>query len=346
MTTNSAVNKFLSIIIVGAVFSLHCTYAPEDAASTPKLTCKDSISVYMALEGDMFGNEGHDIGFNYELLKNISQDIGCAISIFHPSDTSLICAENGFDIIIKSVTEYSSSGETVLWPVSDRFVWTASDLSLVRSTNAWLGNFKGSGRLQAVQKQYFTNYSIESSLQNGVPRIGISPYDDIIKRYSSRLGWDWKLLSAIVYCESKFALGVTSHKGATGLMQIRPSTGKAYGIQDIHSPENNIDAGTRHLKYLQSLFIRDNIDSTNLIKFTLAAYNAGEGRIEDCRNLAKALGKDPCVWEEVASVIPLMKQEQYYNSEFVQRGKFSGTETIKYVEKVLARYDEYLQSII
>ena len=73
----------------------------------------------------------------------------------------------------------------------------------------------------------------------------------------------------------------------------------------------------------------------------LAAYNAREGRIEDCRALASALGKNPDEWENIVEVMPLMSQKEYYSMECVKRGRFNAKETLNYVEKVLSKYEEY-----
>ena len=73
--------------------------------------------------------------------------------------------------------------------------------------------------------------------------------------------------------------------------------------------------------------------------FTLAAYNAGEGRIADCRNLAVSKRLDANKWNEVVKVIPCMSEDSILEDQNVKLGKFKGTETIAYVENVMALYD-------
>ena len=128
------------------------------------------------------------------------------------------------------------------------------------------------------------------SFETGIPVMfeNFGQYDDLLKQYSKELGWDWRMLAAVVYQESKFSINSTSHRGATGLMQVMPSTAEYYGIDDLLDPEKNLKAGTRHLKRLQKMFEKSGMDQTEQIKFTLAAYNAGEGRIADCRRFAEA----------------------------------------------------------
>ena len=75
-----------------------------------------------------------------------------------------------------------------------------------------------------------------------------------------------------------------------------------------------------------------------IIRFTLAAYNAGEGRIMDCRNLAEAQGLDNRVWDNIVKVIPLMREDSILEDETVKLGKFQGHETIAYIESVQSIY--------
>ncbi len=58
----------------------------------------------------------------------------------------------------------------------------------------------------------------------------ISPYDQYIRKYSQQLGWDWRLLASLIYQESNFKTDVTSQVGASGLMQLMPTTAKRFGI--------------------------------------------------------------------------------------------------------------------
>ena len=67
----------------------------------------------------------------------------------------------------------------------------------------------------------------------GVTSDRVSPYDELIKKYAKELGWDWRMLAAVVYQESKFSINSVSHRGAVGLMQVMPQTGLYYGVEDL-----------------------------------------------------------------------------------------------------------------
>lgn len=75
------------------------------------------------------------------------------------------------------------------------------------------------------------------------------------------------------------------------------------------------------------------------MKFTLAAYNAGEGRIYDCIKLARSQGIDTGTWESLCTVLPQMSLDSILFVEDVRHGKFKGRETVAYVKAVLNRYD-------
>lgn len=94
----------------------------------------------------------------------------------------------------------------------------------------------------------------------------------IIRKTARRHHLEPDLLRAIIASESGFAAKAVSNKGAIGLMQVMPATGRRYGIAQLDDPAQNIEAGTRHLKDLLSRF-----DAS--LPLSLAAYNAGEAAV-------------------------------------------------------------------
>jgi Transglycosylase SLT domain len=78
------------------------------------------------------------------------------------------------------------------------------------------------------------------------------------------------LVHALIEVESGYRTLARSPKGARGLMQVLPSTGRQYGALDLFDPKVNVDAGVRHLKSLLRRFE---------LPVALAAYNAGEGAV-------------------------------------------------------------------
>lgn len=94
----------------------------------------------------------------------------------------------------------------------------------------------------------------------------------VIYHQSKKYDIDESLVKAVIYTESYFNPNATSHKGASGLMQLMPATAEKYGVSDLYNPRQNIIAGIKHIRYLMTLF-PDNL------KHVIAAYNAGENAV-------------------------------------------------------------------
>jgi soluble lytic murein transglycosylase-like protein len=94
---------------------------------------------------------------------------------------------------------------------------------------------------------------------------------ELIDRHARARGLDPDLVHAVVRAESAYRPGAVSPKGAVGLMQVMPDTGRRFGVRDLADPEANLEAGTAYLGYLLDLF--------SDLSLALAAYNAGEGAV-------------------------------------------------------------------
>jgi membrane-bound lytic murein transglycosylase F len=200
-----------------------------------------------------------------------------------------------------------------------------------------------------LYNKYFKNIRPEKIAQNSQVKFsgkGLSPYDEHIKEASRIIGWDWRLLASMIYQESEFKPYVRSYLGAFGLMQMMPSTMKEYGIEESSPPEKQIIAGAKYLGYLDSQLPPEIADSTERIKFVLAAYNSGYSHIYDARRLAMKYGKDPNVWTDNVDYFVLnLSDEFYYRDTVVKYGYFRGYETYKFVREVDARYEKYKKKV-
>ena len=96
-------------------------------------------------------------------------------------------------------------------------------------------------------------------------------YETEIARCADNHGVDSALVKAVIKAESNYDNRAISRAGAQGLMQLMPATARLRNVDNPFNPEQNIDGGVRHLKYLLSTF--------GDTKLALAAYNAGENAV-------------------------------------------------------------------
>jgi len=120
---------------------------------------------------------------------------------------------------------------------------------------------------------------------------------DLFQRYGDRFGFDWLLMAAQGYQESRLDQNVRSKVGAIGVMQLLPSTGNSMGAGDIEQLEPNIHAGIKYMRFMMDhYFSGAEMDRLNRGLFALGSYNAGPNAVSRCRKIAAAKGLDPNVW--------------------------------------------------
>ena len=297
----------------------------------------------------------------YTRLTNLSEEIGESIYIEEVSGEitteqlieKVAHGEIALTVADQHVARVNATHFDNLYietPVSfkQRIGWglRKSAPKLLEEINAWLTQFRRTTEFAVIYNKYFKNSTIYNKRINSefyAAKSGkISAYDELIKKYSSELNWDWKLLSSLVYQESKFNHQATSWVGAFGLMQIMPETGKLYGIDSTSAPEENIVAGIKYLKWLDGKWLTSIEDQEERIKFVLASYNVGLGHIIDARNLATKHGKDGTKWDENVDEFILKKmQPVYYQDPVCRFGYCRGNEPFQYVKNILKRYEQY-----
>jgi membrane-bound lytic murein transglycosylase F len=230
--------------------------------------------------------------------------------------------------------------QNIAWGLKKR---ESSDL--LNELNHWLSTYKETRRYRAMYAKYFrnsrSNYMVKSdyySLSTGK----ISRWDDMIKRASREIEWDWRLLASLIYQESRFDPDVESWAGAYGLMQVMPPTGEKFGIDVKSSPASNMRAGILYINWLKTMFENKIPEENERLKFILASYNAGPGHVLDAMKLAEKNGMDPRKWEDNVAVWLLKKSDPvYYKDAVVKNGYFKGTESVNYVTQILERYEHY-----
>ncbi|MDH4267806.1 MAG: lytic transglycosylase domain-containing protein [Deltaproteobacteria bacterium] len=147
------------------------------------------------------------------------------------------------------------------------------------------------------------NYSLEmkESWVRFQPGADFEEYDTVIWNAAERYGVDYALVKAVIKAESNFNPRAVSRAGAKGLMQLMPGTANALGVDNSFHPEDNIQGGVRHLRYLLERFKGD-------LHLALAAYNSGEKVVLKCNGI-------PPYRETRKYIKRVMRYFQNYSSE-------------------------------
>lgn len=293
-------------------------------------------------------------------LRNLSEEIGGEIIIHEDSanatSESLIRAVAEGKIDYTVTDDYLAQVNAAIYPDLDietvlslpqQIAWAVRHTSpeLLEAINEWIAKIKKGPTFMVIYNRYFKSpRNLQLRIKSDYSSLGgnkISPYDHLIKEGATLLRWDWRLLAAVIYQESKFNPLSESWAGAVGLMQLMPETAERFGASNPLDPAQNIRAGVKFLKHLDAYWTKENVKEEDRIKFVLASYNAGLSHIIDARKLTVKHGGDPSSWADVESYLLKKSDPQYYKDPVVMAGYCICQEPVNYVKEVLRIFDEY-----
>jgi membrane-bound lytic murein transglycosylase MltF len=152
---------------------------------------------------------------------------------------------------------------------------------------------------------------------------------ELFKKYAGKYGFHYLMIGALAYQESGLDHSKRSPSGAVGIMQLLPATAKDpnVNIPDIEKLENNINAGTKYLRFIFDRYYKNEpMDEVNKMLFSFASYNAGPAKINELRKNTSTMGLDPNVW---------------FNNVEIAAAKSIGRETVQYVSNIYKYYISY-----
>ena len=152
---------------------------------------------------------------------------------------------------------------------------------------------------------------------------------EFFQKYSNQYDFDWLMIAALAYQESRIDQSKRSPAGAIGVMQLLPSTAADpnVNIPNIKELENNIHAGVKYLRFMRDrYFENEQMDDLNKMLFSFASYNAGPAKVSQLRRGARNKGLDPNIW--------------FRNVEIIA-AKRIGRETVQYVSNIFKYYVAY-----
>ena len=151
----------------------------------------------------------------------------------------------------------------------------------------------------------------------------------LFQKYAQMYDFDWLVVVALAYQESRIDQSKRSSAGAVGVMQLLPSTAadRNVGVENIEKIENNIHAGVKYLRFIVDRYYADEpMDRLNKGLFAFASYNAGPAKVSKLRKETREMGLDPNVW--------------FRNVEIIA-AKRIGRETVQYVSNIYKYYIAY-----
>lgn len=289
-----------------------------------------------------------------KMLEHLSESIGDTIIVCECDTMNSIqlmkAVCDGFinytvvDEYVAKMASYNLDGLDMKLAVSVEYPigWVMKDhdgdSSLVLAFNDWIEK-EEQKHLSKMMLRYIKNGRYISSRREESNQ-RLSSFDDAIKKTAKQIGWDWRLLAALIYQESRFKVDLESDKGAFGLMQLMPSVMKKYGVDYNSTPEQQLEAGGKLITYLDKSLSNKVVDSLERVKFVLAAYNAGLGHVYDAQRLAQKYGKAPDVWDNNVDYF-ILNKSKYINDTCCKSGFLRGGQTYRFVEEIMDRYHHY-----
>ncbi len=207
--------------------------------------------------------------------------------------------------VLDSITVYEDlavhTGGQIAW------AFRKDSPQLAKEINAFVENHKkGTLKGNILLNRYLKNTDRLNNLTTEQELDKFEAYIDYFKDYGQQYDFDWLLLAAQGYQESRLNQNLVSRAGARGIMQVRPSTASdpRINIPNISTAKNNIHAGAKYMGFLRGRYYEHLfMDSFNKILFTLASYNAGPRRIARMRKKAIDNNLDPNVWFDNVELI-------------------------------------------
>ncbi len=220
----------------------------------------------------------------------------------------------------------------------------SSSTDLLQTVNSWLAENK-EGFISRTYDKYFLNSKNQqvrsTSTYSSLGGNQISVFDELIQENAKSLGWDWRLLAALVYKESRFDTTAISYAGAQGLLQLMPVTLARFGVTNPNDPAESLRGGVKYLQYLDKFWMERVPETNERIKFILASYNIGQGHVEDAWRLTLKYRKNTQSWKDVSYFLNLKSDPKYYRDPVVKSGYAKGHTAVTYVRDVLALFQSY-----
>ena len=238
-------------------------------------------------------------------------------------------ALNIFDNLVILKVRPFGQNLPIAWAVRKKSKRMAKEINLIIPKIS-----KGSTFGNIISKKYFNDFGGIKARLKGESPDKLSKYDSLIKKYSKKYGFDWRLISSLCYQESHFIQNQENQWGAIGLFQVKQMTAnepyiKIKNISGLKNTENNIHAGVKYLAWIRDRYFAKipGIESKAVLRLTMASYNAGPARVLKAIKLTKKMKLNPKKW--------------FRNVEYAML-KMKRVEPVSYVSEINKRFVSYV----
>jgi len=232
-------------------------------------------------------------------------------------------------------------------PGTQKIVWALPKRSSQTLRNA-LARFVEQARKDDTIKRIYERYfghvkQLDNSDVLGILQRRPQRLPDLRRHFyeaQTLTGIDWRLLAAMGYQESQWDAFATSPTGVRGLMMLTGDTADRMGVADRLDARQSILGGARYLVMMKDT-LPDRIPEPDRTWLALAAYNQGQGHMEDARRIAQARGGSPDSWADVKEALPYLSRGTY--AKAMKYGYARGGEALHFAENIRNYYDILLR---
>jgi membrane-bound lytic murein transglycosylase F len=265
-----------------------------------------------------------------ELLQMVSENI----IEYTIADSNTLSLNRRYFYNLRSAFDISEP-QLLAWALPD-----TGDSSLLDEINKFFAEIKENGELTRMIERNYGHADDFDYVGTKIFRRHIETrlpeYQPMFEKAAAEQGVDWRLIAAMGYQESHWDPNAVSPTGVRGIMMLTLKTAKDLGISNRLDPESSISGGTRYFKKTRDRFDKS-IAEPDRTWMAMAAYNVGFYHIQDAREITSKLDKDPNLWIDVKTALPLLAKRKWYKQ--TRYGFARGWEPVRYVENIRSYYD-------
>lgn len=207
--------------------------------------------------------------------------------------------------------------------------------SLNEALTKWFRQYRSNGQLARTLDRYygFVQRFDYVDLRRFLRRVKsrLPKYRSWFKEAETQFGIRWTLLAAQAYQESHWRARAKSPTGVRGIMMLTQPTARELGVTNRLDARQSIFGGARYLSRLRER-LPEQIAEPDRTWLALAAYNVGWSHLRDAMKLAQQLEKNPMLWNDMKTVLPLLSEKRYYRN--LDYGYARGEEPVLYVNRI------------